>query len=275
MGTARRRLQTCFESPTIMPTSAQNTAFAPLFFDGQARPASGDAKYEVYNPYSGQLVSHAANASAQDCRDAVDAASRAFPAWEKSLLSQRRDFFMRAAALLETERYRAKVAEAIKAEIAATDFIVDLNLNMSAEMLRTLATLVIELKGETFPSHVPGGQVLVQRRAHGVVYVCRSASPSRADIWACARFSIAPWNSPLILTIRAAGYPIICGNTVVLKTSEVSPRIQYVVAELFHEASGQLIVASHQLTTLRPVYRTASSTLFTRRASWLLQGRPK
>ena len=43
-------------------------------------------------------------------------------------------------------------------------------MKMSAEMLRTLATLVIELKGETFPSHIPGGQVLVQRRAQGVVY---------------------------------------------------------------------------------------------------------
>ncbi|KAH9920911.1 Aldehyde/histidinol dehydrogenase [Fomitopsis serialis] len=201
-----------------MSTSAQTTPFAPLFIDGQARPASGDAKYEVHNPYSGELVSYAASASSKDCRDAVDAAVRAFPAWEKSSFGQRRDFFMRAAALLETDKYRAKVEEAIKAEIAATDFIVNLNLNMAAEMLRTLATLVTELKGETFPSHIPGGQVLVQRRAQGVV------------------FSIAPWNSPVILTIRAAGYPIVCGNTVVLKTSEVSPRIQYVIAELFHES---------------------------------------
>jgi len=201
-----------------MSTSVQTTPFAPLFIDGQARPASGDAKYEVHNPYSGELVSYAASASSEDCRDAVDAAVCAFPAWEKSSLVQRRDFFMRAAALLETDKYRAKVEEAIKAEVAATDFIVNLNTNMSAEMLRTLATLVMELKGEMFPSHIPGGQVLVQRRAQGVV------------------FSIAPWNSPVILTIRAAGYPIVCGNTVVLKTSEVSPRIQYVIAELFHEA---------------------------------------
>ena len=153
-----------------MSTTATSTAFAPLFIDGQARPASDDARYEVHNPYSGALVSYAASASAQDCKDAVHAAARAFPAWEKSSLSERRDFFTRAAALLETERYRAKVEEAIKAEIAATDFIVDLNMKMSAEMLRTLATLVIELKGETFPSHIPGGQVLVQRRAQGVLY---------------------------------------------------------------------------------------------------------
>lgn len=49
-------------------------------------------------------------------------------------------------------------------------------------------------------------------------------------------FAIAPWNAPFILSIRAIAAPILCGNTVVLKTSEVSPRSQVLVAELFEEA---------------------------------------
>ena len=50
------------------------------------------------------------------------------------------------------------------------------------------------------------------------------------------RFGIAPWNAPFSLTIRAFGIPLICGNTVVLKSSEFSPRTQALAIQLFHEA---------------------------------------
>ena len=47
--------------------------------------------------------------------------------------------------------------------------------------------------------------------------------------------AIAPWNAPLNLTCRAVGIPLICGNTVVLKGSEYSPRSQALIVELLHE----------------------------------------
>jgi len=49
-------------------------------------------------------------------------------------------------------------------------------------------------------------------------------------------FGIAPWNAPFVLTIRAIAIPLICGNTVVLKSSEFSPRSQSLAIQLFHEA---------------------------------------
>ncbi len=39
-----------------------------------------------------------------------------------------------------------------------------------------------------------------------------------------------------MLALRAIAVPILCGNTVVLKSSELSPRSQFIVAELFQEA---------------------------------------
>lgn len=50
------------------------------------------------------------------------------------------------------------------------------------------------------------------------------------------RFGIAPWNAPFTLTIRAIAMPLMCGNTVVLKSSEFSPRTQALAVQLFHEA---------------------------------------
>ena len=34
---------------------------------------------------------------------------------------------------------------------------------------------------------------------------------------------IAPWNAPVILGVRAIAMPLACGNTVILKASEMCP----------------------------------------------------
>lgn len=48
---------------------------------------------------------------------------------------------------------------------------------------------------------------------------------------------MAPWNAPIGLTLRATALPIACGNTVVLKTSEISPRTQIIVAEIMEKVT--------------------------------------
>jgi benzaldehyde dehydrogenase (NAD) len=47
---------------------------------------------------------------------------------------------------------------------------------------------------------------------------------------------IAPWNAPIILGVRAIAVPLACGNTVVLKASEVCPRTHGLIIEAFAEA---------------------------------------
>lgn len=46
---------------------------------------------------------------------------------------------------------------------------------------------------------------------------------------------MAPWNAPTLLAFRAVTMPILCGNTMVFKASEISPRTHAIVAEVFHE----------------------------------------
>ncbi|EED82731.1 predicted protein [Postia placenta Mad-698-R] len=195
-----------------------DVSFTSLFIDGKQRPANPPVTFDVRNPYSNAVVTKAASASAQDCKDAVEAAARAFTTWETSSYAERRDYFFKAAELVTTDKYFKKFKEAFQEETAGVDTLVYLNVYGTAAFLRNTATFVAQLKGETFPSVVPGGQVLVQRRPQGVI------------------LAVAPWNVPLVLTLRAVGIPIVCGNTVVLKTSEVSPRTQFVIAELFEEA---------------------------------------
>ncbi|CAL1715140.1 unnamed protein product [Somion occarium] len=186
--------------------------------DGQYYPASSAKSFSVRNPYTNNIVGYAASATSQDCTNALTSAGRAFPSWEATPHSQRRDIFLKAADLVSTTRYKEKITKAMREETAATDSMVFMNIRRVGEQLKDAAGLVSGLKGETFASALPEGYVVVQRRAMGVI------------------FAISPWNVPVILTIRAVAVPIICGNTVVLKCSEKSPRSQSIVAELLKEA---------------------------------------
>jgi acyl-CoA reductase-like NAD-dependent aldehyde dehydrogenase len=47
---------------------------------------------------------------------------------------------------------------------------------------------------------------------------------------------IAPWNAPIILGTRAVAMPLACGNTVVLKASELCPTLHRLIAQAFVDA---------------------------------------
>ena len=53
------------------------------------------------------------------------------------------------------------------------------------------------------------------------------------------RLGISPWNAPIYLAIRAIAIPLICGNTVILKSSEHTPRTQSIVVEALVEVRSQ------------------------------------
>ncbi|KZT69478.1 aldehyde dehydrogenase [Daedalea quercina L-15889] len=192
--------------------------FTPLFIDGQERPASSGASFEVRNPYSNEVVGLAAAATSEDVRDAIAAASRAFSTWEQTPLGARAAVVLKAADLLETAEYQKKLAAALEDELSAANALIQVDTRASVSLVREYAASIAELKGETTPSRVPGGYVVIQRRGMGVI------------------LAIAPWNVPLSLALRSVVIPIICGNTVVLKSSEVTPRTQALTVELLRKA---------------------------------------
>ncbi|ESK92591.1 vanillin dehydrogenase [Moniliophthora roreri MCA 2997] len=193
--------------------------FTPLIINGQSVSSSTGSQYEVRNPFSGEVVSLAASASSADCKAAITSAHNAFKTWEQTSLSTRRDVLLRAADLVQTDRYKNLIIQAIKEETAASDEMCMFNWVTSAGFLKASASLTRDLGGERFSSdRVPGGWVLTEKKALGVI------------------FTQSPWNAPVALTLRAVVVPILCGNTVVFRASELSPRSCAVVCELFQEA---------------------------------------
>ncbi len=76
---------------------------------------------------------------------------------------------MKAADLLESEKYRVKLYQAVNEETAANDSWCFINVKGAAGAMREAAVLASTIKGESFPSSsIPGGLCIVQRRAYGV-----------------------------------------------------------------------------------------------------------
>src|SRR6202790_4113875 len=80
------------------------------------------------------------------------------------------------------------------------------------------AALTTQIGGEVIPSDKPGCIAMALREPVGVV------------------LGIAPWNAPIILGVRAIAVPLACGNSVVLKASEICPRTHGLIIEAFAEA---------------------------------------
>ena len=85
-----------------------------LFINGEARAASGAETYDIFNPARpGELVGHAASATAKDVDAAVHAAHAAFPGWAAKSYGERADLLNAIADVLVADeadvKYRSRL----------------------------------------------------------------------------------------------------------------------------------------------------------------------
>nr|WP_314543157.1 aldehyde dehydrogenase [uncultured Massilia sp.] len=187
-----------------------------LLIGGHARAASNGATFARHNPSTGEIATNAAAATLDDVDAAVAAASAAFPAWSAMLPGARRALLLAAADKMEA--LRGRFVEAAVAECGGAPVWYQFNVTLAANMLREAASMTTQISGEVIPSDVPGSLAMGVRQPCGVVV------------------GIAPWNAPIILGTRAVAMPLACGNTVVLKASELCPTLHRLIAQAFVDA---------------------------------------
>ncbi len=187
----------------------------PLLIGGKSCPARDGRTFERCNPVTGEVVSRVAAATLEDADAAVAAAQAAFPAWAALAPNERRTRLLAAAELMQ-----ARASEFIEAagETGAMANWYGFNVKLAAGMLREAASRTTQINGEVIPSDVPGSFAMALRQPCGVI------------------LGIAPWNAPVILATRALAMPLACGNTVVLKASELSPAVHRLIGQVLQDA---------------------------------------
>ena len=186
------------------------------YIDGAWVPARAGAAINVDNPATGELLGVVPKLGGAEARAAIEAASRAFPAWRSRTAKERAGVMRRwfdlmmanqedLARLMTTEQGKP-LAES-RGEVA-----------YAAAFLEWFGEEAKRVYGDTIPGHQPDKRIVVIKQPIGVV--------------AC----ITPWNFPLAMITRKAGPAIAAGCTVVLKPASQTPFSALAIAELGERA---------------------------------------
>jgi vanillin dehydrogenase len=184
--------------------------------DDTAVPAEGGATFDRKDPMTGKIATRAAAATLADVKKVVAAAAKAFEAWSETGPSVRRALLLKAADLMEsrTNDFTKLMLE----ETGATAPWAGFNVHLAAGILREAAALTTQITGEVIPSDKPGILSMAIRQPAGVV------------------LGMAPWNAPVILGTRAIAAPLACGNTVILRSSEICPGTHHLIGQVLNDA---------------------------------------
>jgi benzaldehyde dehydrogenase (NAD) len=173
-------------------------------------------EFERISPLTNQRASTARAMTTAEARAVADQAARGFAAWSTTGPNARRGMLMKAAASLEARK--DDFVAAMMSETGSTAGWAMFNLMLAAGMVREAAALTTQIGGEVIPSDKPGCLAMTLREPVGVI------------------LGIAPWNAPIILGVRAIAVPLACGNSVILKASELCPRVHGLIIEAFADA---------------------------------------
>lgn len=172
------------------------------FIEGAWREPRG-ATFDDHNPATGELLGRFPESTREDVDDAVTAAARALSAWRRTPVPKRAELLLRAMAIL-TERKEAlartltremgKVLTEARGDVQEA---IDTALYYAGEGRRFF--------GQTTTSELPRKMAMSLRQPVGV----------------CAL--ISPWNFPIAIPSWKSLPALLCGNTIVLKPSPLTP----------------------------------------------------
>ena len=187
-----------------------------LIIGGKSVAASSGAVFTRNSPISGEAVNDAAAATIEDVNAACDSAAEAFKRWSTVGPHERRRILLEAERIFQEGS--DEIVAAAGAELGAAPPWAAFNVMLSGGLIREAAALTTQITGRTIPSDEPGMMVMTHRRPVGTV------------------LGIAPWNAPVILSVRAIAMPLACGNCVILKGSEACPEVHRLVVQCFVDA---------------------------------------
>ena len=187
-----------------------------MYINGEWVESRAHTYFDDFNPANGGLWAKIPWGAREDVQYAIEVAAAAQKSWAALPHTKRAAIFMKAADILESriEEYAGNLIDESGSWFGKAMF----ESGYSANLIRTAGAAVFQVVGEILPSEYGKINMLV-RQPVGVVSV------------------IAPWNFPLLLSLRGVVFAMAVGNSVVLKPSEETPVSGgLMIAKLFEEA---------------------------------------
>jgi succinate-semialdehyde dehydrogenase len=183
---------------------------------GAWKNASNGGVWDVLNPATEEVVRSVPFGNAEDCRLALEAAAKAFPAWSGKTAFERAALLKKAADLIReraADLARTTVMEAGKPTVQAKG-----EWGVAADLFEWFAEEAKRAYGRWVPSRNAARRQLVIRQPVGVVGL------------------ITAWNFPAYNVARAAAAALAAGCTIVIRPSEFTPLTAMEMVNILLEA---------------------------------------
>lgn len=175
-----------------------------------------ESRLDVVNPATAKRFVQVSTIQAADVKDALRSAAQAFPAWRETSARERGNLLRRVAD--ELVRRKAEIACIITMENGKPLAQSEGEVAMAEDHLRWFAEEGRRIYGRTIPHHLQGKRHMVIKTPIGVVG------------------AIAPWNFPLVLSVRKAAPTLAAGCPVILKPASQTPLSAIALAQCFAAA---------------------------------------
>lgn len=188
----------------------------PNWIDGQEALPITDSWLDKYNPHTGEVLCRVADSSADDVQKAVGIANSAFTAWADLTPVKRGQIL--ADIVSAMKRRAGELSDCIALETGKPPQDAKGEVASATLQAEYWAGEGMRLYGRSLTSGMPGKYSHTVRQPRGVAGL------------------IVPANTPLANIAWKTFPALICGNTVVVKAAEDSPRIALLFAQLTKEA---------------------------------------
>ena len=187
-----------------------------MYIDGEWREADQGRSFEVLNPADGSVIASVPDGNAEDARQAIAAADRAFDAWSKTTAYHRAEILQKAYRLMLEQK--EELAQTMTREQGKPIRAARIEVQYGADFLLWFAEEAKRINGEILPSARADQRFMVLKQPVGVVA------------------AITPWNYPISMITRKVGPALAAGCTVVLKPAEATPLCAIAMYRIFEEA---------------------------------------
>ena len=186
------------------------------FIDGEYREASSEARSDIVNPATGEVVATAPVSGQADVDAAYAAASRAFESWRDSTPAERQRMLLKIADAVEA---RADEFVKLEGDDTGKPYAVTTSEEIPpmVDQIRFFAGAARVLEGRAAAEYMPGHTSFVRREPVGVVG------------------QVTPWNYPMMMATWKIAPALAAGNTIVLKPSDTTPETTLLLAEIAGE----------------------------------------
>ena len=186
------------------------------YIDGRPAGPRAGGWLDNSEPATGQVYSRIPASGTDDVAAAVAAAERAYPSWSGLAASERSQWLLKLAALVERDLEKLVRAESLDSG-KPVGLARSLDIPRAVSNLRFFAAAASQFASE---SHA--------MESGAINYTLRSP----LGVVGC----ISPWNLPLYLFTWKIAPALAAGNCVVAKPSEITPMTAYLFGELCQEA---------------------------------------